>query len=142
MNDQALLFLSTVLIGLGATLTFDLWMLFLKHAFKITPSDICLVGCWLLYMSEGTFKHSNIGSAPQKSAECTIGWIVHHMVGIAFAIVFFCIRRQQLVSAANAESCNRLRDCHRRSTIPDYATSIWPWHCCIEDIEAHAGRTS
>ena len=89
MNNPTLLFFSTVLIGLGATLTFDLCTVFLKHAFKITPSNICLVGRWLLYMPEGTFKHSNIGSAPQKSAECTIGWIAHYMIGIAFAIVFF-----------------------------------------------------
>jgi len=89
MNNPTLLFFSTVLIGLGATLTFDLWTLFLKHAFKITPSNICLVGRWLLYMPEGTFKHSNIGSAPQKSAECMIGWIAHYVIGIAFAIVFF-----------------------------------------------------
>ena len=88
MNNLALSFISTILIGLGATLTFDLWALFLKHAFKITPSNICLVGRWLRYMPEGTFKHSNIVSAPQKSAECTIGWIAHYMIGITFAIAF------------------------------------------------------
>ena len=43
-------------MGLGATLTFDLWGLFLKQAFKITPSNICLVGRWLRYMPEGIFK--------------------------------------------------------------------------------------
>jgi Protein of unknown function (DUF2938) len=88
MNNPALFFFSTVLIGLGATLTFDLWTLFLKHAFKITPSNICLIGRWLLYMPEGTFKHSNIGSVPQKSAECIVGWIAHYMIGIIFAITF------------------------------------------------------
>jgi hypothetical protein len=88
MNNLALSLISAVLIGLGATLTFDLWALFLKHAFKFTPSNICLVGRWLRYMQEGTFKHSNIASAPQKSAECTVGWIAHYMIGITFAIAF------------------------------------------------------
>jgi hypothetical protein len=88
MNNLALSLICVVIIGLGATLTFDLWALFLKHAFKITPSNICLVGRWLRYMPEGTFKHSNIGSAPQKSAECTVGWIAHYMIGITFAIAF------------------------------------------------------
>ena len=88
MNNLALLFISAILIGLGATLTFDLWALFLKHAFKITPSNICLVGRWLRYMPEGTFTHSNIVSAPRKSAECTVGWIAHYLIGITFAIVF------------------------------------------------------
>ena len=75
-------------MGLGATFTFDLWALFLKHAFKITPSNICLVGRWFCYMPEGTIKHSNITAAPQKSAECTVGWIAHYIIGIIFASAF------------------------------------------------------
>lgn len=91
MNNLALFFINAILIGLGATLTFDLWALFLKHAFKIMPSNICLVGRWLRYMPEGTFTHSNIGSAPQKSAECTVGWIAHYTIGITFAITFVAL---------------------------------------------------
>lgn len=91
MNILALPLISAILIGLGATLTFDLWALFLKHAFKITPSNICLVGRWLCYMPEGTFKHANIGSAPRKSAECPVGWIAHYMIGITFALVFVAL---------------------------------------------------
>jgi hypothetical protein len=88
MNDLILCFLSHVFIGVGATLTFDLWALFLKYAFKITPSNFCMVGRWLRYMPEGTFTHSNIASAPQKSAECIVGWVAHYMSGIMFAIIF------------------------------------------------------
>jgi hypothetical protein len=75
-------------MGLGATLTFDLWGLFLKHAFQIAPSNICLVGRWLRYMPAGTFMHSHITSIPPKSAECTIGWIAHYMIGMTFASAF------------------------------------------------------
>ena len=88
MNDLVPLLFSKILIGLGATLTFDLWALLLKHHFKIAPSNFCLVGRWIQYMLEGIYKHSNIGSAPQKSAECVIGWIAHYMIGISFAIIF------------------------------------------------------
>ena len=91
MNNLALSLVSAILMGLGATLTFDLWGLFLKLAFQIPPSNICLVGRWLRYMSEGTFKHTSIGSSPQKSAECTIGWIAHYTIGVTFAIVFVTI---------------------------------------------------
>src|SRR5262245_17713060 len=91
MNTLALSLISAIFIGLGATLTFDLWGLFFKHAFKITPSNICLVGRWLRYMPEGTFRHSNIVSAPQKSAECTVGWIAHYIIGITFAILFIAL---------------------------------------------------
>ncbi len=91
MNNLAFFLNSAILMGLGATLTFDLWGLFLKHAFKITPSNFCLVGRWLRYMPEGIFRHSNISSAPQKSAECLIGWITHYMIGITFTITFVAI---------------------------------------------------
>ena len=88
MNNSTLYFLSPILIGIGATLTFDLWGLFLKHTFKVAPSNFCLVGRWILYMPEGIFKHSNIGTTPQKSGECTAGWITHYMTGVAFSIAF------------------------------------------------------
>jgi len=85
---MTLTLVSAVFIGLGATLTFDLWGLCLKHAFKIAPSNICLVGRWLLYMPDGIFFHTNILSIPRKSAECAVGWITHYLIGITFAIIF------------------------------------------------------
>jgi hypothetical protein len=88
MNDLTLSLVSAILIGLGATLTIDLWTLLLKRAFKITAPNYCLVGRWLRYMPEGVFTHSNIASAPQKSAECAVGWIAHYVTGIMFAITF------------------------------------------------------
>ena len=88
MNNLALSLIITISIGLGATLIFDLWGLFLKRAFKIAPSNICLVGRWLLYMPEGTFMHSNIGASASKIAECTVGWIAHYITGVMFAFAF------------------------------------------------------
>ena len=60
MNNMALSLISAILIGLGATLTTDLWALFLKRAFKIAAPNYCLVGRWLRTMPEGTYKHSDI----------------------------------------------------------------------------------
>ena len=91
MNNLAFSLISAILIGLGATLTTDLWALFLKRAFKISTPNYCLVGRWLRYMPEGIFKHSNIASAPQKSAECVVGWIAHYLIGITFAITFVAL---------------------------------------------------
>jgi len=91
MNNPTPSLISAIIIGLGATLTTDLWALFLKRAFKIAPPNYCLVGRWLRYMPEGTFKHSNIASAPQKSAECLVGWTAHYLIGITFAITFVAL---------------------------------------------------
>lgn len=88
MNNMAIFFISAILIGLGATLTTDLWALFLKRAFEIAAPNYCLVGRWFRTMPEGIFKHANIASAPRKSAECTVGWIAHYMIGITFAAAF------------------------------------------------------
>jgi hypothetical protein len=73
MSDLVLSLISAILVGLGATLTTDLWVLFLKRAFKIPAPNYCLIGRWLRYMPEGTFRHSNLASVPQKSIECTVG---------------------------------------------------------------------
>ncbi len=91
MNNLAPSLIGAILIGLGATLSTDLWALFLKRVFKITSPNYCLVGRWLRYMPDGIFTHSNIVSAPQKSAECTIGWIAHYMIGVIFSIVFIAL---------------------------------------------------
>jgi hypothetical protein len=91
MTDLAFFFSRAVIIGLGATLTFDLWGLFLKQAFGIVPSNVCLVGRWIRHMPEGTFRHSNIQSAVRMPAECLVGWIAHYCIGITFAIGFVVI---------------------------------------------------
>jgi hypothetical protein len=91
MNTLALYAISAGLIGCGATLMFDLWGLFLKYVFKMSPSNICLVGRWLRYMPEGKFSHANINAAPRKSAECVVGWLAHYLIGITFASVFIAL---------------------------------------------------
>lgn len=105
MNHSILYFLNPIFIGIGATLTFDLWGLFLKYTFKVSPSNFCLVGRWLRYMQEGVFKHSSMGTMPKKSAECIVGWIAHYVIGIIFAMTFLAfagnnwIQHPTLVSA-------------------------------------------
>src|SRR5690349_21650432 len=91
MHNLALSFTSAILIGLGATLTTDLWALFLQRAFKVAPPNFCLVGRWLRTMPQGIFRHANLAAAPQKSAECIIGWIAHYMIGTLFAVAFVAV---------------------------------------------------
>lgn len=88
MNNLILHFLTPIFIGIGSTLMFDFWGVFLKYAFKVAPSNFCLVGRWILYMPDGVFRHSNINSASQKESECIAGWIAHYLTGITFAYIF------------------------------------------------------
>jgi hypothetical protein len=64
MTNLARALISASLMGLGATLTFDLGALVLKQAFRLAPSNLCLVGRWLRYMPAGVFAHANIAAAP------------------------------------------------------------------------------
>ena len=75
-------------IGIGATGVMDLWNLFLKRAFGIPSLNYCLLGRWVRHMSDGTFRHASIISAPQKRFECAAGWIAHYTTGLLLTIAF------------------------------------------------------
>ena len=91
MENLAGNIISVVFLGLGATLTFDLWALFLKRAFNVPPSNMCLVGRWVLYILEGTLTHATILTTPPKRAECATGWFAHYTIGLSFALVFVVV---------------------------------------------------
>jgi hypothetical protein len=80
-----------IFLGIGATLTFDGWTLFLKYVFKINPSSMCAVGRWIRYMPEGIFWHANIASVPPRRGECIVGWFAHYAIGILFAAAFVAL---------------------------------------------------
>jgi hypothetical protein len=88
MSIQANEVVIAIVVGIGATLLMDLWNLFLKRAFSIPSLNYCLLGRWVRHMPEGTFRHANIATAPQKRFECAVGWIAHYTTGIVFALVF------------------------------------------------------
>lgn len=87
MNIENTHVYGAVLAGVGATVIMDLWALFLRHGFKIAQPNYCLVGRWVTYMPAGVFRHANIAATPKRTAECTVGWIVHYLVGVAYAFV-------------------------------------------------------
>ncbi len=95
MSSEISYVLITIAVGLGATLLMDLWSIFLDRAFNVPSPNYCLVGRWLGYMPAGVFRHSSIAAAPQKPAECTVGWIAHYAIGAIYALslVFFTSHR-------------------------------------------------
>ena len=77
-----------VAIGIGATLTIDLWNLFLTRAFEIPSLNPCLLGRWLRHMPSGTCRRASITTAARRPFECSVGWIVHYTIGITLALGF------------------------------------------------------
>ena len=84
-------FAAAVLVGMGATLFMDVWALVMKRAFSIPSADYCLVGRWLCHMPEGRLMHESIAAASPKRSECTVGWIAHYVIGIAYALVLVAL---------------------------------------------------
>src|SRR5207247_10617195 len=95
MNIELIYVLIAIAVGFGATLVMDVLGIFLKHTFNIPSPNYCLVGRWLRYMPEGIFRHSSIAAAPQKPAECTVGWIAHYAIGVIFALALVLLASPQ-----------------------------------------------
>lgn len=73
-----------VLIGVGATATLDLWLVFLQRL-GLPTGSFALIGRWVAHMARGKFSHASIGKAEPVRSELVIGWVTHYAVGIAFA---------------------------------------------------------
>jgi hypothetical protein len=95
MNIELIYVLIAIAVGLGATIVMDLCAIFLKRAFNVPSPNYCFVGRWLRYMPEGIFRHSSIAAAPQKPAECTVGWIAHYAIGVIFALALVLLASPQ-----------------------------------------------
>lgn len=91
MNIEPNALWAGLLIGLGATLTMDLWALLLKRVFHVPSLSYCLVGRWLRHMPDGRFKHASIGAAASKPRECAVGWIAHYLIGAIFAVALVAL---------------------------------------------------
>ena len=81
----------SILIGIGATVVFDLWGLFLKHAFGLPGANWGLVGRWFCHLAGGTVYHEDIAKAGPFAHEKTVGWTGHYAVGILFAAILLAV---------------------------------------------------
>lgn len=75
-----------VLLGAGATVVMDAWMLLMK-ALGVPTLNIALVGRWVGHACQGRFAHSSIGQAMPVRGEVALGWIAHYVTGVVFAIL-------------------------------------------------------
>ncbi|WP_028024050.1 DUF2938 domain-containing protein [Enterovibrio calviensis] len=92
MNSETLNFIVTsVVIGVGATLVMDIWALTLRKFLGIMPLNYGLVGRWAVHMGKGTFRHENISKAKPVRAELLIGWTLHYLTGVIFAATLIMV---------------------------------------------------
>ena len=83
--------LSVVLIGAGATVVMDLWMLFRVRVLKIPSQSYAMVGRWLAGLPRGQFRHERIAASPGVRGELALGWLAHYLTGMAFAALLLFV---------------------------------------------------
>ena len=74
----------SILIGIGATLTMDLWAAVLRR-FGVPSLDFALLGRWIGHTLRGRFIHTSIARTAPVRGELLIGWSAHYSIGMAFA---------------------------------------------------------
>ncbi|MBM6596774.1 DUF2938 domain-containing protein [Microvirga pudoricolor] len=84
-----------ILLGIGATLIFDLWGLFLNRAFGVPLSNWGMVGRWFCHLFQGRAFHDDISLADPFSHERVAGWVGHYLVGILFAVLLLAMTSAQ-----------------------------------------------
>jgi len=79
-----------ILIGCGATLVMDIWLMFLKRI-GVQTLNFAFIGRWVGHLFHGRIAHAAIGKASPITNETSLGWITHYAVGIAFAFLLISI---------------------------------------------------
>lgn len=75
---------SFVVVGVGATLVMDMWILLLRRI-GVPALDYSMLGRWCGHWFHGIWFHTSIKDAPAVRGEKVCGWAVHYLTGIAFA---------------------------------------------------------
>jgi hypothetical protein len=78
-------FVCILLTGIGATAVTDLWSVVRLRLFGMASPNYALVGRWVAWLPRGRFFHEPISATPPVRGERLIGWMVHYLIGIAFA---------------------------------------------------------
>jgi len=76
--------LAIILIGCGATLVMDVWLMLLKQ-FGVQTLNFAFMGRWFGHLFRGRIRHASIAKAEPIPNELLLGWIVHYAVGVTFA---------------------------------------------------------
>lgn len=87
-----------VLTGIGATVVMDIGSI-IQRALKMPTLDYAMVGRWAGHLGRGQWAHQNIGKAPAIAGESALGWGIHYLTGVVFAILLMAIEGLDWFSA-------------------------------------------
>jgi len=82
---------SIALVGVGATAVLDAWLLLLQRL-GVPTMNFALLGRWVGHGLRGRWRHAAIAQAAPVPGERGLGWLVHYLVGIAFAALLVALQ--------------------------------------------------
>ena len=80
-------------IGIVATLFFDIFQISLLYAYKINKSQWNLIGRYFTGLTRGKFKQLDLNGEPKENNELIIGYIVHYIIGAIFGLFYLIINK-------------------------------------------------
>lgn len=83
--------LRAALIGIGATILFDVWLLLLNRVLGTPLPNWGVVGRWLYGAVEGRVFNEGVANEPQRPYERLIGTLFHYAVGAAYGFIVVAI---------------------------------------------------
>lgn len=84
---ETVIWLQAILVGIGATLIMDAWAWLQRNIFNVPSLDYALVARWVALIPRGQFVHRPIMATPSVRGEKLLGWILHYLIGIVFALI-------------------------------------------------------
>ena len=82
------LVLVALAVGVGATVSIDLWNLALQRFLGVASLNYRLLGRWIGHMPRGVFRHRSIAAARATAFEHVLGWLAHYAIGVGLALAF------------------------------------------------------
>jgi hypothetical protein len=75
-----------VVIGVGATIVMDLWMVVLRRC-GVPSLKLAFLGRWIGHLPRGRWAHRSIAATAPVPGESWIGWCAHYAIGITFSML-------------------------------------------------------
>ena len=77
-----------VLLGIGATVLFDLWQWLVARILGQPAPNLAPMGRWFWHLRRRQIFHADIGTSEPYVHEQALGWIGHYVVGVIYGVVF------------------------------------------------------
>ena len=91
-----------IMIGFVATAVMDVIAELRARLTGVRGLDYALLGRWVLHMRNGRWFHDPIGGAAKQTGERALGWALHYLIGVIWAVPVVWLMQSGANAAAAA----------------------------------------